>query len=161
MVVWETTGDSNGNGAVSFGMVAMVCCGGGDGVDSALVRVVVSDETASGIAIGVDDNVAIVGETIVSWPGCCISISPVSWGSTIMLENEDDDVAFVSADRFMRGMDNGRDGTIINRDKLLGRCGGMILGDGDDDNDDDGGDWWLDMEFEFVTGISSIDMDRT
>ena len=77
-----------------------------------------------------------------------------------MLENEDDDVAFVSADRFMRGMDNGRDGTIINRDKLLGRCGGLILEDGDDD-DDDGGDWWLDMEFEFVTGISSIDMDRT
>ena len=65
MVVWETTGDSNGNGAVSFGMVAMVCCGGG-GVDSATFRVVVSNETASGIAIGVDDNVAIVGETIVS-----------------------------------------------------------------------------------------------
>jgi hypothetical protein len=104
---------------------------------------------ANGTMVGAADVVVVN----VSFSGCCISISPVSWGSTIMLDSDDDGtIASFSSDAFIRGMDNGR-GIIINRDKLLGRCG-MV----DDDAVAAGS---FDIKFVLVTGTSSMDMDRT
>lgn len=104
---------------------------------------------ANGTMVGAGDDVVVN----VSFSGCCISISPVSWGSTIILDNDDVGiVASFSSDAFIRGIDNGS-GIIINRDKLLGRCG-MV-----DDDAVAGGS--LDMKFVLVIGTSSMDMDRT
>ena len=61
-------------------------------------------------------------------------------------------MAFTSSDSFIRGDDNGR-GIIIKRDKLLGRCGIVVV---DKAGSGDG----FDIEYGFLIGTSSMDIDR-